>query len=101
MAWKIRPANGPILRPFYQGLSELFGNQVSYRSSSPPSWSHYSPIPSSLAWAELYLATALVFRPGGPKLSLYDTDESDVQFARDFVMGFPKHDSRGIRVMVN
>ncbi|BCR84622.1 cytochrome P450 monooxygenase Bot3 [Aspergillus chevalieri] len=55
----------------------------------------------NLAWAELYLATAMVFRPGGPKLSLYDMNESDIEFARDFLTGFPKHDSRGIRVMVN
>lgn len=56
---------------------------------------------SSLAMAELYLIIAIMFRPDGPKLSLFETDESDVQFVRDFVMGFPKPDSRGVRIVVD
>ncbi|KAI8627729.1 cytochrome P450 [Xylariaceae sp. FL1651] len=55
----------------------------------------------SLAWAEMYLATATLFRPGGPKLSLHDTDESDVKIVRDYIMGFPKPEARGVRVTVN
>ena len=60
-----------------------------------------SSLPASLAMAELYITTALLFRPGGPKLSLFETDESDIQFVRDFVMGFPKPDSKGVRVVVH
>lgn len=55
----------------------------------------------NLAMAELYLTTAILFRQDGPKLSLFETGESDVQFVRDFVMGFPKHDSHGVRVIVD
>lgn len=51
--------------------------------------------------AELYLTTAILFRQDGPKLSLFETGESDVRFVRDFVMGFPKHDSHGVRVFVD
>jgi hypothetical protein len=51
--------------------------------------------------AELYLTTAILFRPNGPKLSLLETDESDIKFVRDFVMGFPKPESRGIRLLVS
>ncbi|KAF7596079.1 hypothetical protein BBP40_003341 [Aspergillus hancockii] len=55
----------------------------------------------NLALAELYLAVGILFRPGGPKLSLYETDESDVRLVRDYVVGFPKPSSKGVRVMVN
>ncbi|KAI9368159.1 cytochrome P450 [Aspergillus egyptiacus] len=59
-----------------------------------------SCIGMNLAMAELYLTIAILFRPNGPKLSLFETDESDVEFVRDFVMGFPKQGSRGVRVTV-
>ncbi|KAL3483008.1 cytochrome P450 [Aspergillus germanicus] len=55
----------------------------------------------NLALAELYLTTAILFRPDGLKLSLFDTDESDVRWVRDFVIGFPKAGSRGLRIKVN
>ncbi|KAL8667639.1 MAG: hypothetical protein Q9202_000494 [Teloschistes flavicans] len=55
----------------------------------------------NLAYAELYLTTALLFRPGGPKLQLYQTDESDVRITRDVVIGLPASESRGVRVSVN
>lgn len=51
--------------------------------------------------AELNIATALLFRPGGPKMSLFETDDGDVRFVRSFVMGFPKAESRGVRVVVH
>ena len=57
--------------------------------------------PNSLAYAELYLTTALIFRPGGPKLSLFETDQSDIEIVRDVVIGLPKSDTRGVRVTVN
>ncbi|POS72678.1 cytochrome P450 [Diaporthe helianthi] len=54
----------------------------------------------NLAWAEMYLAAAVLFRPGGPKLVLHDADESDIRIARDYIMGFPKADAKDIRVCV-
>ncbi|KAI5459348.1 hypothetical protein BGZ63DRAFT_406648 [Mariannaea sp. PMI_226] len=55
---------------------------------------------SNLAYAELHLVLAVLFRPGGPKLSIYDTDESDVKPALDYILSIPKLNSRGLRVTV-
>lgn len=43
---------------------------------------------------------AILFRPGGPKLEIFETDESDILQAVDFLMPLPKLDSRGTRVKV-
>jgi hypothetical protein len=52
----------------------------------------------SLAYAELYLALATVFRRF--TFGLYDTDVSDVTLAHDFFLPSPKLDSVGVRVKV-
>ncbi|KAK7954797.1 hypothetical protein PG988_015491 [Apiospora saccharicola] len=54
----------------------------------------------ALAMAEINHALALLFRPGGPVLTLYETDESDIAQAVDFMFPLPKLDSRGARVRV-
>ncbi|KAI1128167.1 cytochrome P450 [Nemania abortiva] len=54
----------------------------------------------NLAWAEMYISTAALFRPNGPRLTLHKTDESDIKIVRDYIMGFPKPDARGVRVTV-
>ncbi|KAI0206674.1 cytochrome P450 [Astrocystis sublimbata] len=54
----------------------------------------------NLAWSELYIATATLFRPNGPRLALHETDESDIKIERDYIMGFPKPGARGVRVKV-
>ncbi|KAK8137602.1 hypothetical protein PG984_003095 [Apiospora sp. TS-2023a] len=54
----------------------------------------------NLAMAEINHALALLFRPGGPVLTLYETDESDIAQAVDFMFPLPKLDSRGARVRV-
>ena len=51
-----------------------------------------------MAYAELYLALATVFRRFA--FELYETDVSDVQLAHDFFLPSPKLDSRGVRVKV-
>lgn len=53
----------------------------------------------SLAWAELYIVLGTLFRPGGHKMTL-DCDESDIAPSVDNEWGVPKHDSRGLRVLV-
>lgn len=51
----------------------------------------------NLAYAEMYLALAVVFG-SGLKLDLFETDESDVEMVRDqFVVGV-RDDSKGVRV---
>lgn len=47
------------------------------------------------------LMLAVIFRPKGPKLELFDTDESDVKMIHDFLLPLPKLDSQGIRVLVH
>lgn len=54
----------------------------------------------SLAWAELFIATAMLFRPGGPKMALYDTNETDIKIVRDYIMGFPEPRAGGIKVKI-
>lgn len=42
----------------------------------------------------------MLFRRQGPKLELYQTDESDVTRVHDFIIALPKLDTKGIRVTV-
>jgi cytochrome P450 len=65
----------------------------------------------TLAWAEMYLALAGVWRRFGSleakgkddvgTLELFKTDESDVKLARDFVFAAGKDGSLGVRVKVS
>lgn len=54
----------------------------------------------SLAMAELSLCLAVLHRPGGPELELFETDESDVKHVHDFLIPLPKVDTKGVRVLV-
>ena len=58
-------------------------------------------IDCSLAYAEMNQAMAVMFRPDAAEFSLFETDESDIAQAVDFLMPLPKLNSRGTRVMVN
>ena len=51
-----------------------------------------------LAHAELYLALAAVFARF--ELRLFETGRADVDVAHDFVVGTPRLDSKGVRVLV-
>ncbi|KFH44004.1 Trichodiene oxygenase-like protein [Hapsidospora chrysogenum ATCC 11550] len=51
----------------------------------------------SLAMAELTFALATIFRPGGPKFKLFETDRSDIEGKHDCIMPLPKLDSKGVR----
>ena len=55
----------------------------------------------SLAYAELSFVVAAIFHRGGPTLSLFKTDESDVIETHDFLLPLPRLDSKGVRVMVH
>ena len=54
----------------------------------------------SLAQAEINLALAVLYRPNGPTFELFDTDESDVILAHDFLVPLPKLDTKGVRILV-
>ncbi|OSS47233.1 hypothetical protein B5807_10115 [Epicoccum nigrum] len=53
-----------------------------------------------LGLAELFLTLAMLFRPGGLELQLFQTDESDVVRAHDFILALPRLDTKGVRVTV-
>ncbi|KMU91874.1 cytochrome P450 monooxygenase [Coccidioides immitis H538.4] len=53
---------------------------------------------SNLAWCELYLIFATIFRYFD--FELYKTDKSDVELVHDYFLPFPKLDTKGIRVRV-
>lgn len=54
----------------------------------------------SLALAELHWILAVLFRPGAPKVELFETTEADVVPVRDFVGGVPDFGTNGVRVKV-
>ena len=53
---------------------------------------------ASLAWSELYVCIGVLFRPGGHKMRLAGTDESDMVPIFDSDVGVPKRNSRGLNV---
>lgn len=50
--------------------------------------------------AEMSLILAVLFRTGAPKLALFETDESDVKQAHDFLIPIPKITTKGVRAVV-
>ncbi|KAF1963154.1 cytochrome P450 [Byssothecium circinans] len=54
----------------------------------------------NLAYLELNMTLAVIFRPGGPKLELFDTDESDIIQEHDYLIPLPKLNSKGLRIKV-
>lgn len=80
-------------------FEELLGSEVSSATRTRT----VKDVPNkyfSLAQAELYSALAALFRPDGPELELFETDESDVTRVHDFIISLPKLESKGIRVTV-
>ncbi|CAI7646069.1 unnamed protein product [Penicillium glandicola] len=55
----------------------------------------------NLAYAEMYWAMAVMFRPNAPRFELFETDESDISQAVDFLMPLPKLDSNGTRITIH
>ncbi|RAK82730.1 cytochrome P450 [Aspergillus fijiensis CBS 313.89] len=54
----------------------------------------------NLAMAEMSLILAVLYRPNGPKLELYETDETDVIQAHDFMIPLPKVTTKGVRALI-
>lgn len=50
--------------------------------------------------AEMSLCLAVLYRSNGPKLQLYDTDETDVIQAHDFLIPLPKITTKGLRAII-
>ncbi|OCK93440.1 cytochrome P450 [Cenococcum geophilum 1.58] len=54
----------------------------------------------NLAYAELYICLAAIFRRLGDRLELYETTIEDIRMQRDVFVPRPKHGTKGIRVLV-
>nr|UYM26528.1 cytochrome P450 [Talaromyces wortmannii] len=78
----------------------LDANPVLNRNYVPFSRGSRNCLGMNLAYAELYLVLAVLFRPGGQQFELFETDESDVIQVHDFLLPLPRLDSKGIRVMI-
>ena len=55
---------------------------------------------NSLAYAEINLALAILYRPDGPKFQLFETDESDIRHIHDYMIPLPKLNTKGVRVLI-
>ncbi|KAK3491096.1 cytochrome P450 [Neurospora hispaniola] len=74
--------------------------RVMQRSYVPFTRGSRSCLGQNLSMAEISLVLAVLFRPDGPRMELFETDESDVKHVHDFVVPLPKLDSLGVRVMI-
>ncbi|EEA28685.1 hypothetical protein TMatcc_002964 [Talaromyces marneffei ATCC 18224] len=81
-------------------LDENF-NQDMMRNFVPFARGSRRCLGQNLAMAELSLALAVFFRPGGPRLELFESDTSDTNHVHDYVVPLPRLDTKGIRVTVN
>lgn len=52
----------------------------------------------NLAWAEMYIGLATIFRR--VELALFETESDDVEMAREYFVPLPKKGSKGVRVLV-
>lgn len=106
MAGSFRPSHAQKLCALLQRLSKLPWDEVSgaknchhYRLSHVVHLADKTFM-NSLAMAEMSLILAVLFRPDGPRLALFETDESDVKQAHDFLIPLPKLDTKGVRAIV-
>jgi cytochrome P450 len=86
--------------PFvYQPERWLNATPQMHRNLVPFSRGSRNCIGMHLAQAEITLMLAALFRPGAPRFELFETDESDVVAAHDFIVPLPRLDSKGMRVV--
>ncbi|RFU72325.1 cytochrome p450 [Trichoderma arundinaceum] len=71
-----------------------------YRSYVPFCRGSRNCLGMNLAMAEMSLILAVLYRSNGPKLELYETDESDVKQAHDFLIPLPKLSTKGVRALI-
>ncbi|RYC55702.1 hypothetical protein CHU98_g10505 [Xylaria longipes] len=92
-------------------LSEELRQPMAEWPSHVPTWGDLEKLPFlqavikealrfRLAMAEINLVLAVLFRPSGPKLELFETDESDVRVAHDFGVPLPRLDTKGVRAFI-
>lgn len=95
----VNPALKRNYVPFAKGSRSCLGTR--YVLATLIHWALMTDVTyCSLAYGELNILMALMFRPGGPNLQLYETDESDIMQTHDFLIPLPKLESKGFRVLV-
>ena len=50
---------------------------------------------------QMYHTLAQLFRPGAPKIALYETDETDVVAVHGLLFPMPRLDSKGVRALIH
>ncbi|KAI0400710.1 cytochrome P450 [Xylaria palmicola] len=75
-------------------------NPAMHRSYVPFCRGSRNCLGMNLAMAEMSLALAVLYRPGGPTVELFETDESDVKQVHDFLIPLPKLSTKGVRVLI-
>ncbi|ROV96702.1 hypothetical protein VSDG_05517 [Cytospora chrysosperma] len=61
----------------------------------------FSFSPESLAYCELYIATAALVLRVLPRMNLYQTTVDDVRYDHDLIVSQPKKGSKGVRVVIS
>ncbi|OAA38537.1 Cytochrome P450 [Metarhizium rileyi] len=54
-----------------------------------------------IAWMQMYFCLSQLYRPSGPDIELFESDESDVRLAHGYVFPQPRMDSPGVRVLIH
>ncbi|KAI4596335.1 hypothetical protein KJ359_005464 [Pestalotiopsis sp. 9143b] len=55
----------------------------------------------NLAMAEMSLMLAVLYRPSGPSIKLFETTERDIKHIHDFIIPLPDVRSKGVRIQVD
>ncbi|KAE8380237.1 cytochrome P450 [Aspergillus bertholletiae] len=55
----------------------------------------------NIAWMQLYFALSQLYRPGGPDIELFESDDTDVRLVHGYVFPQPRLDSPGVRVLIH
>ncbi|KAI3321134.1 cytochrome P450 [Xylariaceae sp. AK1471] len=75
-------------------------NPLMHRNFVPFTRGSRNCLGMNLAMAEISLVLAVLFRPNGPRLELFETDETDVRVAHDLGLPLPKLNTKGVRALV-
>ncbi|KAK7935352.1 hypothetical protein PG985_000847 [Apiospora marii] len=94
---EIYPSPGEFLPDRWNQTSN---NGAMYRSYVPFCRGSRNCLGMNLAMAEMSLILAVLYRPNGPRLELFETDESDVKQAHDFLIPLPKLSTNGVRALI-
>ncbi|KAK0614968.1 cytochrome P450 [Bombardia bombarda] len=82
------------------GLGNIGGAAAMNKSYVPFCRGSRNCLGMNLAMAEMSLILAVLFRPNGPRFELFETDETDIKQAHDFLIPLPKITTKGVRALI-